>query len=297
MICEYGCNREGIYYFKRVNKWCCSKNVSQCPYIKEIIKEKARGRSPWNKNKKNIYSQQTLKKMREAKINIYNGENNPAYGKPGYWKDKTRSYHSKIMKGKVGYWKGKKNILKRKTIKEWIKDYPLFGKIEKMRYNPDKPGEREIQVHCKNHNCKNSKEQDGWFTPTRTQFQERLRNIEISSLDNSYFYCSNKCKQECPLYNLKSDPFKENNIVYTNAEYSQFREYVLERDEFQCQYCGEEADHVHHERPQKIEPFFALDPDLAWSVCKECHYKYGHKDKCSTSNLANLICKEKYATI
>jgi len=33
-----------------------------------------------------------------------------------------------------------------------------------MRYNPDKPGEEEIQVHCKNHLCKNSKKKmDGLF--------------------------------------------------------------------------------------------------------------------------------------
>jgi len=46
-----------------------------------------------------------------------------------------------------------------------------------------------------------------------------------------------------------------------------------------CDGCGKEATH-----------FFKLDPDLAWSVCERCHYKYGHKDECSTGNLAQRIC-------
>jgi 5-methylcytosine-specific restriction endonuclease McrA len=89
---------------------------------------------------------------------------------------------------------------------------------------------------------------------------------------------------------LKSDPFEKSEKLYTQEEYQQFREYVLERDNYKCQYCGQKAEHVHHERPQKLEPFFALDPDLAWSVCEKCHYKYGHKDECSTGKLANMVC-------
>jgi len=50
------------------------------------------------------------------------------------------------------------------------------------------------------------------------------------------------------------------------------------------------AEHVHYERPQKLESFYALDPDLAWSVCKKCYYKYGHVNECSTNELAKRIC-------
>jgi hypothetical protein len=160
-----------------------------------------------------------------------------------------------------------------------------------MRYNPNKPGEKEIQVHCKNHLCKNSKEKGGWFTPSRIQLVERIRQIEhVDGNDGSYFYCCEKCKQLCPLYNLHSDPFKDIDYSYTNSEYQTFRKFVLERDNYTCQFCGKKATDVHHERPQKLEPFFALDPDLAWSCCKKCHYKYGHKDECSTGNLANYLC-------
>ena len=44
-----------------------------------------------------------------------------------------------------------------------------------------------------------------------------------------------------------------------------------------------------HKQPQKLEPFFTLDPDLAWSICKKCHFKYGHKDECSIGNLIREV--------
>jgi hypothetical protein len=107
-----------------------------------------------------------------------------------------------------------------------------------------------------------------------------------------HFYCCEECKQECPLYNLKSDPFKDTTKSYTQPEYQQFREFVLERDDYECQYCGDPATIVHHERTQKLEPLFVLDPDFAWSCCEKCHYKYGHKTgtECSTGNLASKVC-------
>jgi len=60
-----------------------------------------------------------------------------------------------------------------------------------------------------------------------------------------------------------------------------------------CEYgCGKEATDVHHIRPQKLEPFFSLDPDYGLACCEECHYKYGHKtgSECSTGNLAQIAC-------
>ena len=120
---------------------------------------------------------------------------------------------------------------------------------------------------------------------------ERIRALEKEGFDNDRFYCCDECKQSCPIYRLHYDPNKkETTKTYTFSEYQSFREFVLERDNYKCQYCGKEATEVHHERPQKLEPFFALDPDLAWSVCKDCHFKYGHKDECSTGKLAGKIC-------
>ena len=172
--------------------------------------------------------------------------------------------------------------LNKKPLSYWIKKYPLFAKIEK----PKQTIGGELLVQCKNQNCKK------WFTPTYTQLYERIRNIENDHGGGDYFYCSDDCKESCPIFGQKTY-YKGNRTdqnSYTPAEYQVFRKFVLERDNYICQYCGKKAEHVHHERPQKLEPFFSLDPDLAWSVCSECHYKYGHKDECSTGAISSKIC-------
>jgi len=231
---------------------------------KKKISDSSKGRVPWNKGKIGIYTKEVIMKIIEGN---------------------KKKIFSKETRKKIS----ESNKL---TISKIKNKYPLFLKIEKIRYNPDKPKEKEIQVHCKNHLCKNSKEQNGWFTPTKIQLSERIRQLEsIDGNGGSYFYCSDECKNECPLFNLKGDPLKENEKSFTESEYQIFRKHVLKRDNYKCQYCGEQAEHIHHERPQKLESFFALDPDFAWSCCEKCHYAKGHKNECSTGNLANIICK------
>ena len=294
MLCDYGCGQEAKFQFKN-GKWCCSNHFRQCPNQSKKYKNKNNpmyGRHHKKSSIKKMMS--TLKKIDRSKITklSYNDKlikvrKNKAIE---LWSsDKFREKNTQAIKNS---WKQQNIINKHKRTITKLKKYSFFSKVEEMRYNPDKPGEKEIQVHCKNHNCPNSKEQGGWFTPLGRQLEGRLNALENNGNDLNYFYCSNKCKQECPLYNLKSDPFKNITHSYTSSEYQQFRTNVLERDDYKCQYCGKKAEHVHHERPQKLEPFFALDPDLAWSVCKKCHYKYGHSDKdCNTGNLANKICQ------
>lgn len=254
-LCDYGCGQKATHQFKN-GKWCCSKTTSGC----------------------SIYR----KRQSDAMTN----EKNPMYGKKRIHSEKSRYLKSQSMQGISNPMYGKKSPY-RLTIKKIKNQYPIFYKEEKLRYN----NTYDIQVHCKNHNCPNSKEKGGWFTPTRIQISERIRQLEsVDGNGGSYFYCSEECKNECPLYNLYSDPFKDIEKSYTDIEYDQFRKFVLDRDNYKCQYCGEKAEHVHHERPQKLEPFFSLDPDYAWSVCKKCHYEKGHQDECSTGKLAKIIC-------
>jgi len=252
-----------------------------------------RGNDAWNKGI--THKDKVKRKMSEKR----EGKNNPMWGKK-------HTKNSKIRMSKAWNYReppiGKKHKestkikisrTKKLMIKQIQERHPVFSKVEEMKYSTNEYGQKEIQVHCKNHLCPNSKEQGGWFTPTPPQLYERIRQLEHNDgNDGAYFYCSEECKQNCPLFNLKSDPYKNIEKPYIDEEYQTFRKFVLERDNYICQFCGGVADHVHHERPQKLEPFFALDPDLAWSCCKKCHYKYGHKTgtECSTGNLANKIC-------
>jgi len=286
ILCDYGCGMEAIHQFKN-GKWCCSKNQSGCPVVKNKKIKKLVGNIPWNKG----VTKENSIGMRKNSESIKKAWKNP---NAKFKTDKFKEKRSRANSGKNNPMYGKKHP-NRITIKKVEKRYPFFSKIEKLRYNPDKPNEKEIQVHCKNHNCKNSQEKGGWFTPTRIQITERIRQLEsFDGNDGSYFYCSKKCKNECPLFNLKGDPYKNTDQQYTESEYQIFRKFVLERDNYICQYCGEKAEHVHHERPQKLEPFFALDPDFAWNCCKSCHYEKGHpKDtNCSTGKLSSMRCNK-----
>ena len=256
-ICEYGCGQPANYQLKN-KKVCCSKSCNSCEGMKRKNSESQKGK--------------------------FVGENHWAFGKKR--KSETKR---KIGKKQLGH-----NNHMFLTLKKIQQKYPLFSKIEDIRYNPDNLKIKEIQVRCKNHNCENSKEQGGWFTPTRSQLYERIRNLEKNGTDSCYFYCSDKCKAECPLYRSQGgDPFKSRSTYfYNSSEYEIFKSVVMERDNRICQFCGEEGNIVHHEKPQKLEPFFALDPDYAWCSCETCHYEKGHTigTECSTGSLAKRKC-------
>jgi hypothetical protein len=277
-LCDYCKKRKAKFRLKN-GKFCCEQYWQRCPvYVKQkqkIMKEVMnRPESKERIQKLRLGwkdSDETKEKKRKALIG-----NDRKKGKKE--SEKTRLKKSKSHKRTIGYIK---------------KKYPLFSKIEKMRYNPDKAGEKEIQVHCKNHNCCNSKEQSGWFTPTSRQIEARLFAIENGSC-GLYFYCSDECKNECPLYNLKSDPLKDNSPQYTKEEYNIWRQKVLKQDNYECQKCSSKEDlNCHHIIPVKMEAMFSLDPDNGIVLCDQCHYKYGHKTdtECSTGNLAKLLCK------
>jgi hypothetical protein len=195
-------------------------------------------------------------------------------GKPR--SEKTKIKISKSMKGSLKY-----------TLKDYKERCPFLFTIEKLKETKT----REIQGHCKNHNCENSKEKGGWFTLTRTQIYHRIKALMIpKGFGESNFYCSQYCKDTCILYRRKGDPYKDNNLPYTPGEIQVYNKNVLDRENGLCEYCGEPAEHVHHIFPKKLEPFFALDPDYGVACCAKHHYKYAHKDECSTGNLAKIVC-------
>jgi len=245
-----------------------SKNISEITRIKMSNSQKGRK-----------HSNETIEKMRTSSTGKKHSE-------------ETKQKISILNTGRKRSEETKKKIKisGRLLIDQFKEKYPTFAKEEEMRYNPDKPGEKEIQVHCKNSKCENSKEKGGWFIPSGSQLSERIRQIEIGN-GGSYFYCSQECKDECILYNLHSDPNKENNKPYTQEEYNTWKQVVLEQDNYECQKCESKKDlHCHHIQPVKTYPHLALDPTNGIVLCKKCHYKYGHQDECSTGNLAKRIC-------
>ena len=331
-ICEYGCGQEAKYPFKN-GKWCCSNHYMKCPtqqkknsiqkkkerkdpnsiYNSKLYKEnhsngmKKAHRDPNNKFNSKSYRKNLSDNMKKArkdpnsKYNSIEYKENLSNSMKEAHKDPNNKYNSDLYRERLSNaskeaWNNRdsKLYLLKVTIEKINKKYPFFSKIEEMRYTPDKPEEKEIQVRCKNHNCENSKEKNGWFTPSRSQINYRIKSIENPiGFGEDNFYCSQHCKDTCLLYGMRGDPYRNTNKPYTSSELDVFNKLVLKRDNEICYYCNKHhATIVHHRRPQKLEPFFALDPDYAISVCEKCHYKYGHPtgSEHSTGNLAKIVC-------
>lgn len=262
-----------------------------------------------NKNNKYInghnwrgkrHKTETLKKLRENKT----GEQNPFYGKKHT--EESRQKMSESKRGKKSHRKGKK--LPKKVVekirrthikngkKSWKKKYykndiALYDSYAHKLTVEEKPKRDDKDSNILTVLCSKCKKR---FIPTLQNVVNRVRCLNGSQVGESRIYCSEECKVSCSIYrkvSLQTNHPKLENELYTIEEYQQFREFVLDRDNNKCQYCGNQAEHVHHERPQKLEAFFSLDPDLAWSVCKKCHYEKGHKDECSTGKLSKIICK------
>ena len=281
-LCDYGCGLIAKYKFKN-GKICCENHRSKCLKNREKNSKNGKGRF--------IPKAITIETIdlcsygcgQEAKFKLKNKKiccsQNP-HSCPI-----NRKKLSKSGKGK--------NKLTISKIKE---KKPTFAKVEPMRYNPDKPNEKEIQVRCKNHKCPNSEEQGGWFTPTSSQFHERIRCIEKPwGNDGAFFYCSEDCKDECPAYNMREDPNREiKKLPYTSGQYIEYRQKMFreQKEEFGYNFCEKcystENLHLHHYKPVKLYPLLALDPDNGHILCSKCHYEAHKKGtKCSTGYLAN----------
>lgn len=138
---------------------------------------------------------------------------------------------------------------------------------------------------------------NGWFIPKRTACERRRQFIKGNIDRESLFYCSDHCKSLCPVFHKKKYPSgynprkHRNQKQFTESELRIWREEVLKRADYKCEYCGEKATIAHHIQPKKLEPFFALDPYNGIACCEGCHYKHGHgENDCSTGYLASITC-------
>ena len=65
MLCSYGCGKEATFQLKN-GKWCCSEMQMKCDIQRKKYSESIKGRIPWNKNKKGIFSKESLEKISKA---------------------------------------------------------------------------------------------------------------------------------------------------------------------------------------------------------------------------------------
>lgn len=159
---------------------------------------------------------------------------------------------------------------------DYQRKHTFFCKVESVRDNPHGIG---IQVTCKK--C------GDWFTPTRGQISRRIAALERpDGNDGHYFYCSDECRGQCPVYKLRTDTTI---VPFTTGDLAIWSKHVISRDK-ECLYCGSTKRlQAHHINPKSTHPKEALDPANGITVCKDCHGRI-HNGECSAAYLAAIAC-------
>ena len=137
-----------------------------------------------------------------------------------------------------------------------------------------------------------------WFIPTRLQVTNRIRSLDGQITGEGRFYCSDDCKQECPIYQQKLWP-KGFKPATSREVQPELRQMCFKRDDYICQKCGKSQDELdvglqcHHIEGIRWEPLESADLDKVITFCKICHIEVHKQPDCG---YYDLRCKEeKYA--
>lgn len=118
-----------------------------------------------------------------------------------------------------------------------------------------------------------------YFIPSFGSANNRVRALNGELHGDNYLYCSENCKQACPIYGQVKYP-KGFKVASSREVNSLIRQMVFERDNWTCQICGRTSKevqlHCHHMDPVAQNPMFQNDIDSCITLCKDCH-KMVHK--------------------
>ena len=206
----------------------------------------------------------------------------------------SKTYKEKILNRNIGFpgelnpsWKGG----------YYIKNIPMYdtyvSQLEWCEEVRRSPTDRNIlEVRCTY--C------GRWFIPSRIYVTRRLQALKDQITGYQNFYCSEGCKQACPLYQkspdqlMKEDAIRASRLGWLelNREVQpELRKLVLERDGYQCTKCSSKGPlHCHHIYPVATDPLESADMDNCITLCIDCHKKVHKKDGCKYGELK--ICIE-----
>ena len=111
------------------------------------------------------------------------------------------------------------------------------------------------------------------FVPKATNVYNRFMSIVGKYTGENNFYCSDECKDLCPIFHQGLWPkgFK----LYKNdrPNQKQWADLVKERDNYTCQNCGSTEDQMiaHHIDPVINNPIESMDLDNGKTLCVSCH--------------------------
>lgn len=248
-ICWDNLNR--VKYNKETNKWYTSPSTAyvykeSCDYCHQPFLCLVR----YSKNDKNFCDRHCSQM----------GENNHLYGKK---LSEERKKLSALKGNKNPSWKGGITKLNLVFYDTYAPQIEFCEEVRRFKSNKN-----ILEVKCTY--C------GKWFLPTYKQICNRISGIKSETLLENRLYCSDGCKNACPIYRRVKYPrdFKQG----TSREVQpQLRQIVLERDNYTCQECGKTIDeielHCHHIIPLNESPIESADIDVCITLCKDCHKK------------------------
>jgi len=128
-----------------------------------------------------------------------------------------------------------------------------------------------------------------WHTPTHQTMNATTNGFKNRHYDLK-FYCSDGCKEACPVFNQNKYPkgFKRASSREVSPD---LRQMCLERDGWECQRCGktEPPLHCHHIDGAVQNKIISNDLENVITLCKACHKEVHKQDGC---RYHELQCKE-----
>lgn len=160
---------------------------------------------------------------------------------------------------------------------------------EELRSDPNNP--KKLQVRCAT--CFK------WTNPTKSELYARISALEgnASSLGSeNHFYCSDQCKQACPVYGQKNHRRDHKSPTNNNSRPHQkeWRDLVLQCGEYRCQMCGKIVDDekeltAHHIDPVVCNPIESIDVDNGVLLCSKCDdYVHSKIPGCTRADLSKF---------
>jgi 5-methylcytosine-specific restriction endonuclease McrA len=290
------CNEPFLTMNKNAN-YCCCGCSRKGKHLKESSKNKIReyfriNGHPWSGRK---HSDLSKKKMSYSQKNKAPAKLETRKKISEFQKGRklTEEVKNNISKGKMGdknpNWKGG---VKKRGVPLYDTYAPQLEWCEEVRRKADNPNVLEVKcTYC-----------GRWFMPKLISVRNRLQILKDS---NNYhgehrFYCSEHCKQACPIYNkspetlMKEDAVRAGRLGWLelNREVQpELRQTVLKRDDYICVKCGSKGPlHCHHVLPVVDEPLLSADIDNCITLCEQCHKEVHKQDGCRYGQLRMEIC-------
>ena len=127
-----------------------------------------------------------------------------------------------------------------------------------------------------------------YFYPGKYFIRMRIASLEGRGTGEGRLYCSEGCKEACPIFNQISWP-KGFKPISSREVDPIIRQMCLERDNYTCQKCEKTIDeielHAHHYEGAVQQPILANDVDNTITLCRPCHIWVHSQEGCTNYDL------------